>query len=241
MSQISAPYSKGEINRAGDYLVWLWHNRKDPKFEYEEEKAVRAVQVLNSFRAAHAYPLLKVRMGLRSFVHSTSCHGSVTQRLKREPRIVRKLNRMKDSKLARLEDVGGCRVVVMNGKELDAIRLWTEKKWKHQIVRTRDYIEEPKDLGYRAVHLVVERDDHRIEVQLRTRGQQQWADAIEAADSRLRLTLKDGTGPQEMMDYFTLTAEVIYKREYGLTVEQQLLADFENARNAVVKSGYYKR
>lgn len=180
-------------------------------------------------------------MGLVSFVRSVGVTGAVTQRLKREPRIVRKLHRMEGTLLARLEDVGGCRVVVTDGPELELLRAWMTKKWKAQIVRERDYIEFPKDLGYRAVHMVVERDDRRIEVQLRTRGQQQWADAIEAADSRLRLTLKDGSGPVEMEQYFSLTGEVIYSREYGLAIDPELLARFQAARDAVIAAGYYRR
>ena len=81
-----------------------------------------------------------------------------------------------------------------------------EKRWKQQFGRDpRDYISHPKATGYRAVHFVVIRDGRAIEVQLRTRGQQQWAEAAEAADARLAhrdVSLKDGEGPQEMLDYF---------------------------------------
>lgn len=71
--------------------------------------------------------------------------------------------------------------------------------WKPHLKRDpRDYIEFPKAIGYRAVHFVVTRDDRAIEVQLRTRGQQQWADAVEAIDARIDLSLKDGVGPERL-------------------------------------------
>ncbi len=89
----------------------------------------RAVAVLNHFRACHSQPLLKVRMGLTSFVKGASVEGVVTQRLKRQPRIIRKLLRMPKSQLARLEDVGGCRVVVGDGAELVRLRSHLVKKW----------------------------------------------------------------------------------------------------------------
>lgn len=123
----------------------------------------------------------------------------VSQRLKRMPRLIRKLDRKEGSKLARLEDIGGCRAVLATGQELERVHRRLKKRWAGQIVRERDYIAEPKSTGYRAVHLVVLRDERRIEVQLRTTSQQAWADAIERADARLGMTLKDGEGPAEMV------------------------------------------
>lgn len=201
----------------------------------------RAVAVLNHFRACHSQPLLKVRMGLTSFVKGASVEGVVTQRLKRQPRIIRKLLRMPKSQLARLEDVGGCRVVVGDGAELVRLRSHLVKKWCGDITRERDYITDPKDIGYRAVHIVVERDFRKIEVQLRTEGQQSWADAVEAADSRHNLNLKDGDGPDEMVEYFKVSRELIYTMEYKLDRPAELRRRFRDARRAVVDAGYYSR
>ncbi len=71
------------------------------------------------------------------------------------------------------------------------------------------------------MHYVVVRDGRAIEVQLRTRGQQQWADAAESADARLSgvgVNLKDGEGPAEMIEYFAAAGELIFLREYGLEI-----------------------
>jgi putative GTP pyrophosphokinase len=208
--------SKSEINRCGSYLANAFHNPQESPFDWE--RVERALDVLNRFRAAHAYPLVKVRMGLGSMVRSTHVQGNTTQRLKRSPRIIRKLYRMPQTSLARLEDVGGCRVVVADGIQLEMLRLRIEGNWHQGIVRRR-------------------------EIQLRTRGQQQWADAIEAADSRHSLTMKDGPSgnPPEMVRYFELAGEVIHRAEYGLPRDAELEEKLLRARVAVVAAGYYRQ
>ena len=104
----------------------------------------------------------KVRYGLRSMVRSEDTDEAIAQRLKRVPRIVRKLHRMQNSMLARLEDIGGCRAVLRDGDELERVRARIVTNWRHQSKREpRDYISQPKPMGYRAVHLVVVRDSER--------------------------------------------------------------------------------
>ena len=171
----------------------------------------------------------------------------IGQRLKRIPRIIQKLQRTVDSptgrtSLARLEDIGGVRAVLRDGAELNRVRRRIERNWKNSFRRERDYIAQPKDIGYRAVHYVVVRDDRAIEVQLRTRGQQQWAEAAEAADARLGhrgVNLKDAEAPEVMLEYFKAAGEVIYHREYGLPISSELYDRFQAARNAVVQENYY--
>lgn len=231
--------SKGAINRAGQLLVARARGKDFPADEVAE-----ATKIVTDFRTAHSYPLTKVNMGLRSMTFSEGGLVPPSQRLKRTPRIVRKLRRMEDqeghaSLLARLEDVGGCRVVLADPAELARVYRRLRKQWAGQIRRERDYIEEPKVTGYRAVHVVVERDGRRIEVQLRTVSQQFWADQIETADSRHGLTLKDGTGPAEMIEFFAAAGDVQHTMDINGKIQPDALARLVAAREAVIAAGYY--
>ena len=233
--------SKSQINKCGKALRDTYSGVLTPSGDELEH----AIDVVSKFRAAHAYPMQKVRYGLRSMVRSEGAQEVIAQRLKRVPRIARKLHRMSggptgSTSLARLDDIGGCRAVLLDGPELERVRARVIHNWSGSFVRDpRDYISSPKAMGYRAVHFAVRRDDRTIEVQLRTRGQQQWADAVEAADARLGLNLKDEVGPHDMVEYFTVAGEVIYHREYGLTLGADLEARFEASRAAVVSAGFY--
>lgn len=228
--------SKSRINKCGQYLQDLYSG-KTRISDYAEHR--EAVSVVTDFRAAHAYPMQKMRYGLRSFVRSEGADEAITQRLKRLPRIIRKLDRMENSMLARLEDIGGVRAVLFDGPELERVAAHMVDRWGHQLKRERDYITVPKDIGYRAKHYVFERDGRRVEVQLRTRGQQEWADAVEAIDARRGLNLKDGTGPVDLVGYFEAAGELIYVNEYGLDPDLDLIERFNEARQTVIEAGYY--
>ncbi|GJF12938.1 hypothetical protein NGTWS0302_17810 [Mycolicibacterium cyprinidarum] len=236
--------SKSEINRCGELI-------RKASFEgllIDDDRIDHAIEVISAFRAAHAYPMAKTRYGLVSMVQTErAVEVAVGQRLKRVPRIIRKLQRTIGSPtgrttLARLEDIGGVRAILSDGPELDRVRKRIEKNWSSSFRRERDYIAEPKEIGYRGVHFVVVRDDRAIEVQLRTRGQQQWADAAEAADARhgsRGVNLKDSEAPAEMLEYFCAAGEVIYRREYGIPISFALTRRFNDARRAVIAAGYY--
>lgn len=230
--------SKGEINRSGYYLVQAV---TDPD-SVDWEKLMQAFNTVSDFRAAHQRSLGHVTMGLRSMVR-TEGHDAplVSQRLKRLPRIVRKLTRMGNSDLARLEDIGGCRAVLPTAEAVDAVKSRLEKRWGDDIKRRRIYLETPNAAGYRAHHFVVQRRERRIEVQLRTVGQQAWANAVESMDSRRNLNLKDGVGPESLLKYFTLASQMIYSSEYGVPVKDGDAEAFQEARQRVVEEGYYRR
>jgi putative GTP pyrophosphokinase len=242
--------SKGLINRSGDYLARghdLIHGSPAWDAWFDSDKVAQAIDVLDDFRAAHQKPLGSVTTGLRQIVYIELKNPPlVSQRLKRVPRIVRKLNRMMSggngsSSLARLEDIGGCRAVVPDIGSLNQVTAHLKKTWSGSIKRERDYVTEPNAMGYRAAHFTVERQGRRIEVQIRTRLQQQWANAIEAADSRLNLTLKDGTGPASMLEYFAAASNVLYYLDNQLVRPPQAKQRLDEATKRVVAEGYYSK
>jgi putative GTP pyrophosphokinase len=230
--------SKGTIDRAGAYLVAVSNGTT----VLDGHEYLAAYEILDAFRAEHQRPMTRVAKGLRSIVRTaTRVEPVVSQRLKRSPRIVRKLKKMGKSNLARLEDIGGCRAVVQNLTELEAVRQRIERVWHQrygQIRRRRDYIADVPDSGYRAVHWVVERAGRRIEVQLRTNLQQQWANAVESADARLGLTLKDGVGPKSMLEYFRTLGDYIYSIDNDMT-DSTLRDRLTAAEDKVIAEGFY--
>lgn len=242
--------SNNAINRAGLYLAeghGLAYGSAQWLDWYDAEKAREARSIVQRFRGAHARPLTITTGGLRQFVFSElRMPPLVSQRLKRVPRIIRKLHRMSQSSngssaLARLEDIGGCRAVLPDVAGLRAVEAHLRRTWADLITRERDYIATPNAMGYRAVHFTIKKDDRKIEVQLRTQRQQRWANSIEAADSRLGLTLKDGVGPDSMLDYFSAAGEVLYHQDHATPPPLDLIARFNAASERVIKEGYYSR
>ena len=191
-----------------------------------------ATAVVEDFRRGFSYPLTKVSSGLRGIVQQVVPEVLVAQRLKRMNQIIHKLERFPGSKLARIEDIGGCRAVVETSSDMGLVLEKIQTNW--EIVRMRNYVDHPKISGYRAIHLVTEKDGHRIEVQLRTKGQQAWANAVEKIGARYQIPLKDEIGPEEIINWLRLGAENIAYRDSGITPPATFRVEFERATDIAI-------
>ena len=97
-------YSKSQINKAGKTIV-------DPNASKEDYD--NAIKILNNWRASHAYPLQVICSNLRL----RNPNAIVVQRLKRLESITGKIERFPDMSLYRMQDLGGCRVIVNDIEE----------------------------------------------------------------------------------------------------------------------------
>lgn len=228
--------SKSAIDRAGDALRAWWADDDDAAAIPQE-----AVEILFAFRAEFPNPTRRVTVGLRQFVARESPEGTqpaVGQRLKRAPQIVRKLARHPKMKLSRMQDVGGCRAILTDHDEVHRVAARIERNW--QIKHRRHYTREhPAASGYRALHIVVERGERLIEVQLRTPNQHQWAEAIERMDRRLGFDMKSGEGPADLLKFFRIAADGLAAEDAGDAPGPTLLRDFRRARARI--AGYLER
>ena len=167
--------TRSQINRAG---------RRLRKAETPDD-ADR--QTYDEFRATFAEPL----SGAVEILRGLAGGAPLTYRLKRFETTVEKLRRL-TSDLARLEDIGGCRVVVPTMREQRDILGLVRREF--EVIRERDYQVEPRG-GYRALHLVVRSQGKAVEVQLRTELEDQWANTVERLAERLDPQIKYGAGP----------------------------------------------
>ena len=199
-------YSKNELNKAGKILI------KDRPGEFEYPWAVG---ILDKWRACHAYPVNTLQATLRKKVKLLNGEVIVAQRLKRLSTIIDKLKRYPDMNLARMQDIGGLRAIVGSIKDVNKLNLVYQKsKFKHELVSTKNYIEYPKNSGYRGIHLIYKYKNSRapsynglqIELQLRTKLQHAWATSVETMGTFLGKALKSSQGDQEWLKFFALTA-----------------------------------
>ncbi|MGH3563437.1 MAG: RelA/SpoT domain-containing protein [Mycobacterium sp.] len=225
-----------KVNKAGDVLRSMLtapgSSTISSPLDTDIDRVFEALDVLEAWRAAHAAPLQAATMGLRSRVSTVRCSQvEVSQRLKRIPTILDKLRREPGMNLGRIEDIGGCRAVL---RDLDEVyRVLGRYQMRNvDVVRVRDYIEAPKDDGYRAVHVIARYHGRRIEVQLRTHAQHEWAYTVESVTSRFDLDIKAGGGPQPVRDWFAAVSEAMALEEHGNTVGAELLERVSTLRAA---------
>lgn len=175
-------YSKREINEAGATIR---------KASVSEKERTAALKIVDNWRSAHAYPLHVFYMNLRGKA-SAKKDILVAERLKRMESIVGKLQREDGMQLYRMQDLGGCRMVLPTLQDVYAYsERFQKSRIRHELKKVSDYIQAPKKSGYRSLHLVyrfkTDTPDKEIynqypmliELQFRTHLQHIWATALE--------------------------------------------------------------
>jgi ppGpp synthetase/RelA/SpoT-type nucleotidyltranferase len=215
-------FDKTEINHAGRILT------SDTSSDQEKEQAI---EVLDNWRAIHSYPMHTFQMRLRDKAKKLDKESLTAQRLKRVPAIINKLKRgyhghQPSMKLFQMQDIGGCRAILSTVAL--ARRLYTDHylkgDLKHKLINKKDYITNPKEDGYRSLHLVYEyRSDKGkkefngllTEIQIRTRLEHLWATAVETAGFFTRQAIKSNEGDKEWTDFFRLISSAFAIIENG--------------------------
>ena len=207
-------HSKSKVDWAGDILI--------SETSSSEEKD-KALEILDNWRAIHKYPLHIFKTRLKSVSEKMNKESLAAQRLKRLPSILKKLQRRyygnePTMKLSQMQDIAGCRVVMPNvelAKKLHK-ESYIHGDFKHKKVNEKDYINNPKEDGYRSIHLIYRyRSDKEgkkgyngllVEVQIRSKLQHLWATAIETVDFFTKQAIKSNEGQKEWKDFFKLVS-----------------------------------
>lgn len=197
-------YSKNQVNQAARALA----DGTLPEADQDE-----ALEVLNNWRSSHSFPLNTFQVTLRNKARKAYPHALVAQRLKRTTSILRKLQRFDTMNLTQMQDIGGCRAVLLNVPQARRLhRAYLRSSLKHRLVNQKNYIDNPKRSGYRSIHLIYEYYSDRmdtyngllIEIQIRSQVQHSWATAVETVGTFIRRSLKSSEGPERWLRFFTL-------------------------------------
>lgn len=217
--------NRGRVDAAGDALL-------HPPISSDEYEA--ALSVINNWRSSHGYPLQCLKMVLLGRAKSIDSKALIAQRLKRLHSIELKLKNNPHMKLSQMQDLGGCRAVVRSVHNVhQLVSLYEQSNAKiskrgAEFVKKYDYIQNPKESGYRSVHLVYKYhtaskdraiyNGLRIEIQLRSRLQHAWATAVETASIFTGQALKSNIGADEWLRFFALMGSAIALQERGQIV-----------------------
>lgn len=231
-------HSKSKIDKSAKLVRRFYDALEDPAITSYESLGqpadlIAALDVVDDFRTYHARSLARVNAGLRHYIKRAGiARPEVTQRLKRYATIVDKLQREPRMKLSRMEDIAGVRAVLHQQSQANAVRDMLVKARRWDIKRVRTYVDGgdpgPKSDGYRAIHIVVEKDGCYVEIQLRTPWQDAWAQSVEQDTRRLRQNLKFGEGPSDLREYYAMVSELFAMGEQQIKPEpafMQQLAD----------------
>lgn len=213
---VAPDFSKSRVSKAGNAISTGTETAED-------------IEVLENWRASHAYVLNTFQSNLRQRARGLEAY--VGTRLKRRSTIENKLRRFPTMQLARMHDIAGCRIIFSGVDELKEFRQsFHEARFDHKR-RSADedrwnYIDHPKDDGYRGIHDVYEYKVRSvggvkwngllIEIQYRTAIQHAWATAVEVAGLLTHNNPKFGQGSAEMVEFFKIVSEIFARCFEGM-------------------------
>lgn len=218
--------SKSAIDRAGNILA-------KEKFKTYEEW-VAANKIFDDFRQAHLQPLTSTTIAIQNWFRADNATYIIVQRLKRKPQILKKLRRL-NTRLTQLQDIGGLRIVVDQNSDVDRLIEYITNKLKQQtsigVKRIVDYRQKGRDdSGYRAAHIIMERDGVSLELQIRSRIQHYWAELIERTSVIYGNVIKELEGDKIVIDYFKELSNLFYLIETGQHPDSNQRIDIERRR-----------
>ena len=218
--------SKTLIDKAGRALS------KDN--ETDVDKYIKYVEAFDEYRKNHLDPLSQTTVELQQWLNSYGSEYFIAQRLKRKPQILRKLRRF-SVRLSQLQDIGGSRIIVDKDSDVDKVVAFLNSKFENQeevnILRQTDYRGEGReDSGYRAYHIIMERNGCKLELQIRSKIQHYWAETIERTSIVYGHHIKELEGHPVVIDYFKNLSDMFYEIESGRKVPSRMKTDVERYR-----------
>lgn len=208
-------YSRSQINKVGQVIA----SEQPDIINYAE-----AIGVVDLWRKNHLPILEQMYNQVSNALKSNNIDVVFSsQRLKRMTSIISKLKRNPQMRLGGVQDIGGARFVFKDIETLIRAKEFLLNLHLKNFICVHepyDYVTFPKDSGYRSIHFVYKfnsEDDTyngmRVELQIRTQLQHDWATAVETAELISKSQLKAGLGDNNWLDFFKLVGSIFAKKE----------------------------
>ncbi len=217
---ISGP-SRKQVKKATSYLRACG----SIDAQIDADRYLNAWDVIDTYRALHYAPMQTCNVALRGYCSRLHLDATVSQRLKRMETIVDKIARHPNMDLTRMQDLGGCRVVFASLDDL--WRLQERLLNRHPEAKVNDYVAEPRESGYRAVHVITQWGPHKrtIEIQLRTTLMHQWANMIEQVSGALGINYKQD-GREDFQLWAASLSRILEASEKGEPLPRDVMEDY---------------
>ena len=158
----------------------------------------------------------------------------VTSRLKTPQSIVKKLQSKGkeveiDSMVEHVSDIAGIRIICSFMSDIYPIAEKIAKQADVTVLYVKDYIQNPKDNGYKSYHMVVTvpvylgdgKIDTKVEIQIRTIAMDFWA----SLEHKIAYKF-EGHGPDDLEDELKACADMVHMLDAKMYSLNQAILDF---------------
>lgn len=178
------------------------------------------LSILQSWRKSYREALNTVNDELNHIMNRIDNQGIITYRIKRIESIFSKLKRFPHMKLSRMHDIAGARCIVSNEQKIYRLLHEIQQSKIINILHIDNYIDHPKDTGYKSIHLRCSCEEKIIEIQLRDETQHSWATLVEIVDVIYKTKIKEYDDDNEGKKGLCLFFKIISKSK-NLTKEER--------------------
>lgn len=233
---------KKAVTKAGETLREYCNN---PNISINDQAVIEAIATLEHYRTCHNHYLSIFKRVLQRKINRIGLGDRciISARSKRFISIVEKLLRFPEMKLARMNDLAGIRVILHDMDDLNAFiqddRSICELN-KGQFYYTdkfHNYIQSPKPDGYRSIHQIFEEHQYKlkIELQIRTQLQHEWAMVVETLGSIKKTGYKIGQGDERTKLFLKLCSALFSHLERVPVISEFSTYSFGKICNEVRK------
>lgn len=220
-------------------LKTQWLNTTDP------EEFIRINRNFNTLMMRYRCAILELHTRLDvlndefSVAYKRNPISSIKSRIKSPGSIYEKLTRRgfeftEENIITQLDDVAGVRVICPFISDVYTIVELITSQTDLTILKTKDYIQSPKDNGYRSCHLIVEvpiffsngMHQMRAEIQIRTIGMDLWASVDHQLHYKKNLGMDENVAfiEQELLR----AAEAVHQNDQHMEKIKSMIGQFED-------------
>ena len=197
---------KKKVRKAGKFLAD--GGTQQPRLD-------EALETVNLWRFIHI-EVLREALDVLESACGDICSPILVGRIKRLDTIIDKLRADPKHNLDRMGDISGARLIVRDDEEVYRLSKAIEGFDGKNIRVINDYIKDPKENGYRGIHLSYKRNFDQLhlqnmltEIQIRSHKQHLWATTVELFDTVSDVGLKRGRAPKDYDRYFRLISDLM--------------------------------
>ncbi|MDY6206006.1 MAG: RelA/SpoT domain-containing protein [Prevotella sp.] len=215
-------YGRHQIDKAGEIIL----------SSSKEEEVKEAMDKVNDWRTLHLTALDAFQKSIIPLLEKNKIKPVfISRRLKRLTSILYKLDINPQMKLGGMQDIGGLRIVL---PDVDSLAIMQEVLKSNipenfSFIKCMNYVNNPKESGYRSIHFIYkfmasnkDVDGMKIELQIRTKLQHNWAMAVETAGLITNTQLKSSQGANEWLNFFKIVSSLFaIKEKLPILLEHQ--------------------
>lgn len=193
--------TKTQINKLGKSIR---ENIKN-----EDTIPVEDLEKLQEYRTSYKSDLSSVFGKIAEITKDNRKDNIISFRIKRIESILSKIKRQPTMSLGNMGDIAGCRILVHNENSISNLIEQIDKNFT--ITSFKNYLETPKEDGYRGYHLYIESPINKnklIEIQIRTIKCHTWASMVEIIDILYNLKIKEGEHHPDFERFLILLSRI---------------------------------